>query len=241
MVYDFFRREQVEFIQFAPVVERLPGSVERKLGLQLAGPISPGNNDGGHPAIAPWSVLSEEYGDFLIDIYEEWVRHDVGKTFVMNFEWPLNTWIGNPSPICVYSRQRGQSLVVEYNGDVFACDHYVYPQYKLGNIGEKSLSALAETARNLGIGSGKENNLDDSCRECEVLAACRGGCPKHRFLPNGDGTCSRNYLCGGYRKFFSHIRKYLRVMSTLLENGYPASVIMEVTQGPLIIEKQRMQ
>lgn len=236
LVYDFFREEQVEFIQFAPVVERLPDNVEKSMGLQLAGPKSLA--DGCRPAMTAWSVLPEEYGDFLIEIYEEWVRHDVGKTFVMNFEWPLNAWIGNPSPVCIHARQCGRSLVIEHNGDVYACDHFVYPHYQLGNIAGESLTAMIAAAGILGLGAGKEDNLDQTCRECEVLAACHGGCPKHRFAPSVEGNSRRNYLCAGYGKFFRHIRKYLRVMATLLENGYPASLVMDVTRGPLLIEER---
>lgn len=239
IVYDFFRKEQVEFIQFAPVVERLPGKAEKDMGLQLAGPITPESSGSSFPDMTACSILPEEYGDFLIAIYEEWVRNDVGKTFVMNFEWPLNAWIGNPSSICIHSPQCGQSLVIEHNGDIFGCDHYVYPQYRLGNIGESSIYQLVKTARNLGIGSSKEDSLGATCRECDVLAACRGGCPKHRFMPSTEGgEVRQNYLCAGYRKFFLHIRKYLRVMATLVENGYPASVVMEVIKGPLLIEER---
>jgi len=233
-VYDFFRQEQVKFIQFAPVVERLPGPSERSAGLQLASPITDRRHET-QPAMTPWSVLPEEYGDFLIAIYEEWVRHDVGTTFVMNFEWALNAWIGNPIPVCIHARQCGQSLAIEHNGDLYGCDHYVYPQYHLGNICETPLADMAELAFKLGIGTGKEAGLGVYCRECEVLRACQGGCPKHRFGVSPGGEPGRNYLCPGYRKFFLHIRKYLRVMATLLENGYPASVVMEVVKGPLVI------
>lgn len=234
-VYDFFRQQGVEFIQFAPVVERIPGSEERHLGLQLAGPANV-NTGALQPTITPWTVVPEEYGDFLITIYDEWVRHDVGKTFVMNFEWALNAWVGNPSPVCIHARQCGQSLVIEHNGDVYGCDHYVYPQFYVGNVLVGPLADMVGAARELGIGAGKEHGLTDSCRECEVLAACQGGCPKHRFGTSRGGKNGQNYLCSGYKIFFLHIRKYLRVMGTLLENGYPAEVVMEVIKGPLVIE-----
>ena len=143
-VYRFFKGEGIEFIQFIPIVERMPDVNSTHLGLRLAGPAALEKVEQ-HFDVTPWTVIPEEYGDFLIAIYEEWVRHDVGKVFVMNFEWALNAWIGNPSPICVHAKQCGQSLVIEHNGDVFACDHCVYPQYRLGNI-MTSAGVLAQGA-----------------------------------------------------------------------------------------------
>ena len=181
---------------------------------------------------------SEAYGDFLIAIYEEWVRHDVGKVFVMNFEWALNAWIGNPSPVCIHAEQCGRSLVVEHNGDVYACDHCVYPEYRLGNVLSDSLPVLAERSRQSGFGVSKESALPRWCRECDVLAACRGGCPKHRFRTTYYDEPGLQYLCEGYKKFFLHIRKYLHAMTQLLENGLPASHIMEAVKGPLVIKSK---
>jgi uncharacterized protein len=131
--------------------------------------------------VTPWSVLPEEYGDFLIDIYEEWVRNDVGKIFVMNFEWALNAWIGNPSPVCVHANTCGRSVVIEHNGDVYACDHRVYPEYRLGNIRTDRLSDMVEKSAKSGFGVMKEMALPRWCQECDALKACQGGCPKHRF------------------------------------------------------------
>ncbi len=179
-VYRFLRGEGVEFIQFTPVVERKPDACSARLGLHLAGPASL-EGAGPRTVVTGWTVIPEEYGDFLIAIYEEWVRHDVGKVFVMNFEWALNAWIGNPSPVCVHSRQCGRALVVEHNGDVYACDHCVYPQYRLGNVVNDGLTDLARKSMKSGFGAQKESCLPRWCMECKVLAACRGGCPKHRF------------------------------------------------------------
>jgi len=240
-VYDFFRQEGVEFIQFAPVVERTPGPGDCHSGLQLAGPVNGKNRAVQQRKITPWTVVPEEYGDFLITIYEEWVRHDVGKTFVMNFEWALNAWVGNPSPVCIHSRQCGKSLVIEHNGDVYGCDHYVYPEFHVGNILNAPMAKVVDAAGDLGIGAGKEYGLTDLCRECEVLRACQGGCPKHRFGTTPGGMTGQNYLCPAYRNFFRHIRKYLRVMGTLLENGYPAEVVMEVVKGPVVIETMQTE
>ena len=237
-VYRFLRDRGVEFIQFTPIIERLPDTDARRLGFRLAGPIAPDRPTGPTECtdITPWTVLPEEYGNFLIAVYEEWVRHDVGRVFVMNFEWALNAWIGNPSPVCVHSGQCGRSVAVEHNGDVYACDHFVYPQYKLGNIAQDSLLKMVEKSVTSGFGVSKETALPGMCRECDVLAACQGGCPKHRFTPGDPDRPGVHYLCQGYRKFFLHIVKYLRAMATLLENGLPVSLVMEAAKGPLAIK-----
>jgi uncharacterized protein len=235
-IYHFFKEEGVEFIQFTPVVERLSDEHSGPLGLRLAGPAALDEKDQ-QGQVTAWSVLPEEYGDFLIAIYEEWVRHDVGTVFVMNFEWVLNAWIGNPSPVCVHARTCGQSVVIEHNGDVYACDHCVYPQYKLGNILSDTLLDMVAKSLRSGFGVAKETALPRWCKECEVLAACQGGCPKHRFETTYYDEPGLHYLCAGYKKFFLHIRKYLRAMATLLENGLPASRVMEAIKGPLVIRQ----
>lgn len=234
--YRFIKDAGVEFIQFTPIVERLPDAQSANIGLHLAAPASLAR-DNAETEVTPWSVEPEAWGDFLIGIFEEWVRKDVGKVFVMNFEWALNAWIGNPSPICVHAKQCGRSLVIEHNGDVYACDHCVYPQYRLGNIGFDKLSEMVEKSLISGCGIMKETALPRSCRECDVLKACQGGCPKHRFVFGFDDEPGLHYLCAGYKKFFLHIRKYLRAMTQLLENGLSASLVMEALKGPLVITK----
>ena len=234
-VYRFLRDEGVEFIQFAPVVERMAGAYTAQSGLRLAGPASLDREEE-QAEVTPWSIIPEEYGDFLIAIYEEWVRHDVGKVFVMNFEWALNAWIGNPSPVCIHAEQCGRSLVIEHNGDVYACDHCVYPEYRLGNIRDEALTIMAERSRQSGFGVTKETALPRWCRQCKVLAACRGGCPKHRFAMTHYNEPGLQYLCEGYKKFFTHIRKYCHAMTQLLEHGLPAAYVMDATKGPLVVK-----
>jgi uncharacterized protein len=235
-VYHFFKSQGVEFIQFSPVVERMPDSSNAVVGLRLAGPVSLKEEEA-FTEVTPWSVLPEDYGDFLIAIYQEWVRNDVGTIFVMNFEWALNAWMGEPSPVCVHARQCGRSVVMEHNGDVYACDHCVYPQYKLGNIKMDRLSDMVQKSLQTGFGVMKETALPRWCSECDVLRACQGGCPKHRFMTTYYDEPGLHYLCEGYKKFFLHIRKYLRVMATLLENGLPASRVMDAIKGPLVIRR----
>lgn len=237
-VYRFFKDEGVEFIQFSPVVERMPDAVSRQRGLRLAGPATLDRQEQ-QIEVTPWTVVPEEYGDFLIAIYEEWVRNDVGKVFVMNFEWALNAWIGNPSPVCIYAKQCGRSVVLEHNGDVYACDHCVYPEYKIGNISTDNLLQMVEKSVKSGFGVTKETALPRWCRECEVLAACRGGCPKHRFEMSYYNEPGLHYLCAGYKKFFLHIRKYLQALTQLLENGLPASYVMDAVKGPLVVKLEK--
>jgi uncharacterized protein len=233
-VYGFFRDAGVEHIQFTPIVERMPDATTAGLGLRLAAFPSLDRQEQ-QTEVADWSVLPKAYGDFLIAVYEEWVRHDVGKIFVMNFEWALNAWIGNPSPVCTHARQCGRSLVIEHNGDVFACDHSVYPQSRIGNILTDTLPNMVEKSLKTGFGIRKETALPRWCRECDVLAACQGGCPKHRFATTYYNEPGLHYLCAGYQNFFRHIRKYLSVMVQLLENGLPASLVMNAIQGPLVV------
>jgi len=234
-VYRFLKDEGVEFIQFSPVVERLPDSSSTQIGLRLAGPTALDKEEQ-QTEVTPWTVIPEEYGNFLINIYEDWVHHDVGKVFVMNFEWALNAWIGNPSPVCIHAKQCGRSVVIEHNGDVYACDHCVYPDYRLGNIRTDKLSDMVERSLQSGFGVSKETALPKWCRGCKVLAACQGGCPKHRFAKTYYNETGLHYLCEGYKKFFLHIRKYLHAMTQLLGNGLPVSYIMDAVKGPLVIK-----
>lgn len=235
-VYRFFRDHGVEFIQFTPIVERIPNARCSELRLRLAGPARLDKEEPQNE-VTPWTVIPEEYGDFLIAIYEEWVRHDVGMIFVMNFEWALNAWISNPSPVCVHANQCGRSLVIEHNGDVYACDHCVYPEFKLGNIATGRLPDMVAKSLKSGFGITKESALPRWCTECDVLKACQGGCPKHRFVTTYHDEPGLHYLCEGYKKFFRHIRKYCHAMAQLLEHGLPASRIMDAIKGPLVIRR----
>lgn len=233
-VYRFFKDAGVEFIQFAPVVERLADEQSARIGLRLAAPAALDRLET-YTQVSDWTVLPEAYGDFLIEIFEDWVQHDVGTVFVMNFEWALNAWIGAPATVCVHAKQCGRSLVIEHDGSLYACDHCVYPQFRLGNILTDTLPFMVEKSLHTQFGISKESALPRLCRECEVLAACQGGCPKHRFARTYDDEPGLQFLCAGYKKFFLHIRKYLRVMAQLLENDLPVSLVMEAVKGPLVL------
>lgn len=234
-VYNFFKEIGVKYIQFTPIVERMPDQETEAQGLWLAPPAQLDQQEP-NKEVTPWTVEPEAYGDFLIAIYEEWVRKDVGKVFVMNFEWSLNAWLGDPSPVCIFAEECGRAVAVEHNGNVYACDHYVYPEYQLGNLLNDNLGEMVEKSVESGFGPHKKETLPRWCRECDVLQACWGGCPKHRFAVSPHGEPGLHYLCAGYKKFFLHIRKYLRAMAQLLENGLPASHVMEAIEGPLIIK-----
>jgi uncharacterized protein len=239
-VYNFFKNEGVRFVQFTPLIERQPDDETKAQGLWLA---PPAKLDGVEPntLVTPWTVEPKRYGDFLIAIYEEWVRKDVGEIFIMNFEWALNAWIGNPSPVCIFARQCGRAVAMEHNGDVYACDHYVYPAYRLGNVLEESIGAMVNRSVASGFGPHKEQTLPTYCRDCEVLNACWGGCPKHRFARTPSGEPGLHYLCSGYKSFFMHIRKYLSIFTKTLELGVPASEIMKVVNNrPSIVDNPKV-
>jgi len=235
-VYRFFRDEGIRYVQFTPIIEREADAETQIIKLWLARPAVLGRPEP-NTKVTPWTVEPEAYGDFLIAIYEEWVRQDVGTMFVMNFEWALTAWLGEPSPVCIFSRRCGRAVALEHDGSVFACDHYVYPEYRLGNVRDDELGAMVERSLASGFGPHKETTLPRYCRQCEVKQACWGGCPKHRFALTPDGEAGLHYLCAGYKKFFRHIRKYLRAMTTLIENDLPVSMVMQAVDGALIVTR----
>lgn len=235
-VYRFFKDAGIRYIQFTPIVEREADADTKAIKLWLARPASLDREEI-NARVTPWTVEPAEYGDFLIAIYEEWVRRDVGSTFVMNFEWALSAWLGEPSSVCIFSKQCGRSVVLEHDGSLFACDHYVYPEYRLGNVLDDDLGAMVERSVASGFGPHKASTLPRQCLECDVREACWGGCPKHRFATTVDGEPGLQFLCAGYRKFFRHIRKYLRAMATLIKNDLPVSAVMQAIDGPLIVTR----
>jgi uncharacterized protein len=232
-VYRFFRdRLQAKYLQFIPIVERVteetidqansgwserPGG-ERPLYTQR------GN------LVTERSVRPAQYGRFLMEIFDEWVKRDVGEVFVQAFDAALANWIGHPST-CIFSPTCGNALAIEHNGDLYACDHYVEPDYLLGNIGETELAKLVTSPKQRQFGQGKFDTLPKYCRECEVLFACYGECPRNRFTESPDGEAGLNYLCAGYRMFFNHIDGPMRTMAGLLRSGRSADEIMAIEAG----------
>ncbi len=160
--------------------------------------------------VAPWCVGAEEWGDFLIAIFDEWFRRDLGNLYIPFFDSAVEQWIGRPSPLCIFSPICGKGLAMEHNGDVYACDHYVYPEYWLGNIGQTPLVEMAMSAGQEHFGYAKDFALPVKCRQCRYLFACSGECPKNRLLKTREGDAGLNYLCRGLYKYFSHIDPYIR-------------------------------
>ncbi|MFY9201401.1 MAG: SPASM domain-containing protein, partial [Methanosarcina flavescens] len=174
------------------------------------------------------SVQPEQFGSFLSRIFDEWVRNDVGKLFVQTFEASARRWLGLPSGMCVLEETCGAGLALEHNGDLYSCDHFVEPDYLLGNIMEKEISELAASEKQYRFGQDKRNTLPKVCCECDVLFACQGECPKNRFLATSTGEPGLNYLCKGWKAFFHHIDFPMKLMAGLIRQGYPASEVMRV-------------
>ena len=230
-IYRFFREAGVRFIQFIPVVERDADPKAQQLGIPLAVPSSITQAETS-TAVTPWSVKPHQFGEFLIRIYDEWIRHDVGEIFVMNFEWSLGAWAGTRPGMCHFSAQCGQNLIMEHNGDIFSCDHFMYPDFCLGNILEGGLVEIMQSRKQIAFGAAKETSLPEYCRRCKVLFACRGGCPKHRFSITPDGKPGLNYLCPGLKHFFEHVRPSMERMLALIYKGKPVSLIMKMPSQP---------
>lgn len=225
-VYCFLRdRCGARFVQFIPIIERVPeadadGSVpwsswrDRPLYTQ-SGEVVTGR-----------SVTGEQYGRFLIDVFEEWVRHDIGEVFVQMFDVTLANWVGEPPSLCVHSETCGSALALEHNGDLYSCDHFVEPEHKLGNIMELPMAELVASPRQRRFGSDKLDALPRYCMECEVRFACHGGCPKDRFVNTPEGEPGLNYLCAGYKAFFHHVDGPMRAMGMALRDGRAPAELM---------------
>lgn len=225
-VYRFLKSIGSEFIQFIPLVERAAPTKMKAAGFDFAAPRLPGDA-APSSAVTEWSVEAEQYGIFLCAIFDEWVRNDVGKTFVQMFDVALGNWMGLGSSLCVFSEKCGRALAIEHNGDVYSCDHYVYPRHKLGNVMNRSLGEMVQSPQQVRFGEDKFDSLPRYCRECEVRFACNGECPKHRFIQTPDGEEGLNYLCAAYKRFFTHIDPYIRTMAGLLQDDEAPARIMD--------------
>ena len=226
-VYEFLKSIGSTFLQFIPVVERLAQTTNLTIrGLDFAEPPVAGEKSAQAPLVTPWSVDPIDYGNFLCGIFDLWVRRDVGEVFVQHFDVALSNWLGLGSPLCVFAETCGSALAIEHNGDLYSCDHYVYPRYKLGNVLGDSLAGMTQSPAQRKFGSDKLDSLPGYCRQCEVRFACNGECPKHRFAKTPDGEDGLNYLCPAYKQFFTHIDPFMRRMGQLLNEGRPASDIM---------------
>ncbi|MES2260218.1 MAG: anaerobic sulfatase maturase [Pseudomonadota bacterium] len=246
-IYRFLKREGVRFIQFNPVVERLPAPREQAVRLHFARPPRLGGAAGEaapaaasspprpEPGVSAQTVERAAYGDFLIAVFDEWVRNDVGTVYVMNFEWALASWLQLPASVCLFSRRCGKAMIVEHGGDVYSCDHFMYPEYRLGNVMHDDLAALAASPAQQAFGAAKEECLPDYCKSCPYLFACNGECPKNRFMHAPGGEAGMNYLCPSYEKYFRHITQAMNALAQIVASGLPASAIMDAFKGPLLL------
>ena len=220
-VYRFLKEIGSGFIQFIPIVERRAAEADGN-GLVL---IQPSFQSAAE--VTDWSVEPEAYGKFLSRIFNEWVKHDVGRYFVQLFDVALESWLGMDASLCVFRKTCGSALAMEHTGDLYSCDHFVYPENKLGNIMDAALEQLVASPQQKAFGNAKCDSLPQMCRRCEVRFACNGECPKHRFLTTPDGEPGLNYLCAGYKHFFKHIDPYMRFMAAELSAGRPPANIMQ--------------
>lgn len=215
--YNFFKEIGCHYIQFTPIVER---RIERNDGLSLA----PGMEEGGE--LVDFSVTPEQWGKFLCTIFDEWVRHDVGTYFIQIFDATLANWAGVQPGLCSLAKECGHAGVMEFNGDVYSCDHFVYPEHLLGNINEKTITEMMYGEKQREFAKLKHELLPQQCRECPVEFACHGECPKNRFTRDKYGNPGLNYLCKGYRQFFKHVKPYMDFMKGELDAKRPPSNVM---------------
>jgi uncharacterized protein len=215
-VYRFFKEIGVQFLQFLPVVVR-PGQ-----------------------AVGAESVPAEAYGEFLCAIFDEWVRRDIGRIHIQLFAEAERPFLGEEHALCLFRERCGDVVVVEHNGDFYACDHFVDPQHRIGNICETPLVDLLESPALRAFGHGKSDGLPLTCRECDVLSACNGGCPKDRFCRTADGEDGLNYLCAGFKRFFTHSRPYLQKLAALRQSGEGAEQLMQLLRAQEVDVAQRI-
>lgn len=229
-VYEFLRAEGAGFMQFIPLVERRPRTGELAAKLAHAEPSHAAGADLVPPErmqeeAAEECAPPEQIGRFLCEVFDRWVKRDVGKVFVQLFDVSLAAWAGQGGALCVFAERCGRALALEHDGNLYACDHYVYPGHRRGNIREENIADLGNAAASRRFGDAKAD-LPRVCRECPVRFACHGDCPKHRFVAAGEGEPGISYLCGAYRKFFTHVDAPMKRMTALLRAGRAPAEIM---------------
>ena len=221
--YHFFRDNGCQYLQFTPIVERLTEHEDGRTLASLA--------DDREIPLADASVTPAQWGNFLCAIFDDWVRHDVGKMFVEIFDCTLANWMGVLPGICAYSKECGHAGVMEHNGDVYSCDHFVFPEYKLGNIREQSLIDMLYGEKQQAFSHLKHTSLPRQCKECDMEFACHGECPKNRFEKDKYGEPGLNYLCQGYYQYYSYVAPYMDFMKRELLAQRPPANIMNVLKN----------
>jgi uncharacterized protein len=219
-VYRFLKDIGSQHLQFIPVVEQVAQEPTTH-GLRLLKPASPERS-----LVSEWSVEPLQYGRFLRSVFDEWVRQDVGRTFVQIFDVALEAWVGMEPNLCVFAKNCGTAMVLEHNGDIYSCDHFVYPDDRLGNLLNEELAAIATSPKQKRFGQVKSDTLSRKCLQCHVRFVCNGECPKHRFARTELGETGLNYLCAAYRLFFQYIDPYMRYMAGRLHQGKAPADIM---------------
>ncbi len=215
--YNFFKSINCHFIQFTPIVERL---VPHADGRCLA------SVNEQTQTMSPLSVTPEEWGAFLCNLFDLWIKEDVGTYYIQMFDATLANWVGQTPGLCTLSKSCGHASVMEHNGDVFACDHFVFPEYKRGNIHTQTITEMMYSPEQLQFGKNKWQSLPRQCKECSFLFACYGECPKNRFAIDAYGNKGLNYLCKGYKRFFAHVAPYMQFMKEQLEKELPPADVM---------------
>ena len=221
--YHFFRDNGCQYLQFTPIVERLTEHEDGRTLASLA--------DDREIPLTDASITPQQWGNFLCTIFDDWVRHDVGKTFVEIFDCTLANWMGVLPGICAYSKECGHAGVMEHNGDVYSCDHFVFPEYKLGNIREQSLIDMLYGEKQQAFSRLKHTSLPRQCKECDMEFACHGECPKNRFEKDKYGEPGLNYLCQGYYQYYTHVATYMDFMKRELLAQRPPANIMNVLKN----------
>jgi len=215
--FNFFKQIDCRFIQFAPIVERLSNRTD---GLKLSAPHE-------EAVLTDFSVSPIQWGKFLCGLFDEWIKEDVGKFYIQMFDSTLANWVGEQPGICTLARHCGHAGVMEFNGDVYSCDHFVFPEYKLGNLNTDTLTSMMYSEIQLKFGTDKHDKLPRQCKECEFLFACNGECPKNRFAFTKDNEPGLNYLCVGWKMFYAHVAPYMDFMKHELLNERAPSNVME--------------
>jgi uncharacterized protein len=213
-VYRFFRDDaQAQYIQFIPIVERVNES---------------GNQEG--DKVTDRSVRPEQFGRFLVEVFDEWIKRDVGRTFVLNIDGALAGWLGRAGTVCILGATCGEGMAMEHNGDLYCCDHFVEPRHLLGNIMKTPMIELVASEKQQRFGRDKLDTLPGYCRKCDVRFVCNGECPKNRFMTTPDGEPGLNYLCAGFKHFFRHADPTMKILANLLRQGRCAAEIMQTNR-----------
>ena len=224
--YQFFKDIGCHYLQFTPIVERISPHPDGRHLASMA--------DDVQAELADFSVTPEQWGHFLCTVFDQWVRNDVGSTFVQLFDTTLANWMGMDGSLCTMARECGHAGVMEYNGDVYSCDHFVFPEYKLGNIRDNTLTEMMYSERQQAFGQNKYRSLPQQCKSCQYLFACHGECPKNRFSETAQGEPGLNYLCQGYYRFFEHVAPYMDFMKRELTAHRPPSNVMDAIKNGLL-------